>query len=102
MHWRKWALCAAVIAVAVPGNSCGPFFTDMVFVRMTVPEDLTSFLNGKPGVIDGDLGLRYLALAYRVLSGPALTPQEKESVLRPDQGDRTQNIDAEKPASNSH
>jgi hypothetical protein len=99
MRWRKWALYAAVVAVAVPGNSCGPFFTDMVFVRPAVPEDLNSFLNGNPGVIDGDLGLRYLALAYRVLSGPALTPQEKESVLHPDLRGQNQNIAVVAPAS---
>ena len=77
----KWAVAIGLLAVAIPGNSCGPFFTDMIFVRQPVPDDLAGFLNGKVGVVQGTLITRYLALAYRILSGPPLTAAEKSSAL---------------------
>jgi hypothetical protein len=67
--------------LAVPGNSCGPFFTEMVFVSRSAPSDLAAFLDGHLGVVQGGLRPRYLALAYRMLSGPPLTAEEKHAIL---------------------
>jgi len=81
MRGRKSAIVVAALALAIPGNSCGPFFTQMVFVQQSAPSNLKDFLNGHIGVVQGALEPRYLALAYRILSGPALSAQEKSSLL---------------------
>ncbi len=78
----KWAIVLCMLAVAIPGNSCGPFFTEMIFVRQPVPDDVPGFLNGNLGVVQGTLITRFLALSYRMLSGPPLTAQEKSSALK--------------------
>jgi hypothetical protein len=81
MSRKKAAIACAILALALPGNSCGPFFGEAVFVNRAVPSDLASFLNGHLGVVQAGLRPRYLALAYRILSGPPLTDQEKSSIL---------------------
>ena len=78
MRRRKWALGIAVVALAVPGNSCGPFFTGMVFVHQP---DLEDVLNGRLGVVHGTFSVSTLAMSYRVLSGVMPTAAEKTSVL---------------------
>jgi hypothetical protein len=78
----KWAMVVGLLAVAIPSNSCGPFFTNMVFVRQPVPDDVAGFLNGNLGVIQSTYITRFLALSYRMLSGPPLTAQEKQTTLK--------------------
>ena len=78
MSRRKWALGFAVVALAVPGNSCGPFFTGMVFVHQPGLEDV---LNGRLGVVRGTYSVDRLAMSYRVLSGVMPTAAEMASVL---------------------
>jgi len=78
-HWRGFALGAGFLAMAVlPGQSCGPFFADAVFV-LQHPENRAAVMAGNPGIIWPDFGVRDLALAYRVLQGPAFTSMELES-----------------------
>jgi hypothetical protein len=83
MRWHKSAIAFTALALAVPGNSCGPFFTEAVFVNHAAPVDQEAFLNGHLGVVQGGLSPRYLALAYRMLSGPPLTAGERASLLPP-------------------
>lgn len=81
MSRKRAAIAFAILALAIPGNSCGPFFTEAVFVNRAVPSDLTSFLNGHLGVVQQGLRPRYLALAYRILAGPPLNAEEKSAIL---------------------
>ena len=78
----KWAAVVGLLAVAIPGNSCGPFFTEMVFVRQPVPDDIVGFLNGDLGVVQRSFIPRFLALSYRILSGPPLSAGEKSAARR--------------------
>ncbi len=75
----KWATVIGLLAVAIPGNSCGPFFTEMIFVRQPVPNDIVGFLNGNLGVVQRSFIPRFLALSYRILSGPPLSAEEKSA-----------------------
>jgi hypothetical protein len=78
-RWRGVLLGAGFLALAVlPGQSCGPFFPDTVFV-LHQPESREVLMGGDPGIIWLDFGVRDLALAYRVLQGPAFTATEIES-----------------------
>ena len=80
---RMWAVVlVAALMLALPGNSCGPFFAEMVFVHAEAPDNLKAFLDGDLGVVQAGLSPRFLALAYRILSGPALTADERAMVLQ--------------------
>jgi len=82
MRWRGVAAGIAFLAViSVPGKSCGPFFTEAVFVQTTGPDDLHAFLQGNLGVVQPQFYITRLALAYRMINGPALTAEEQKSVL---------------------
>ena len=78
----KWVAIIGLLAVAIPGNSCGPFFTGMIFVRQNVPDDVAAFLNGNLGVVQGSFIPRFLVLSYRMLSGPPLTTAERSATLQ--------------------
>ena len=93
MRWHKYAIALAVGMLAVPGNSCGPFFTEIVFVNATAPSDIDTFLSGHLGVVHARLRPRYLALAYRMLSGTPLTAGEKVSLRPPPSPPQDQRAD---------
>lgn len=70
------ALGVAFFAMAVlPGQSCGPFFTEAIFV-LHQPESREALMGGDPGIIWPSFGFAELALAYRALQGPAFTQTE--------------------------
>jgi hypothetical protein len=76
---RGLALGLGFLAIAVlPGQSCGPFFVDAIFV-LHQPESRQALMAGNPGIIWPDFGVRDMALAYRVLQGPPFTAAEIES-----------------------
>jgi hypothetical protein len=82
MRWRGVAAGLALMTmVSVSGKSCGPFFVEALFVRINGPDDLEGFMEGKPQVVQREFYVTNLALAYRMMSGPALTPEERKSVL---------------------
>lgn len=82
MRKRKWMLIVAALGLAVPGNSCGPFFTEVVFFNQSVPSDPAAYFNGHLGVVQSSFTARYLALAYRIFSGPPLTQAEKNDLTQ--------------------
>ncbi len=88
-RWRGLALGAVFLGMAVlPGQSCGPFFTEAVFV-VKQPASRTALMDGKLGIVWTDFGTVDTALVYRVLQGPAFTAEEKEQMLAwegPEQG----------------
>jgi len=59
MSRSKWAVVIGLLAVAIPGNSCGPFFPDMIFVSQRFPDDVVAFLNGNIGVVQSSFIPRY-------------------------------------------
>jgi hypothetical protein len=58
------------LVVLLPPNifSCGPYFTEAVFVPKTRPVPLKDYLAGDLGVVQPTYYRVYLAIAYRVLS----------------------------------
>jgi len=64
-------LCALALVVLLPPNifSCGPYFTEAVFVPKTRPVPLKDYLAGDLGVVQPTYYRVYLAVDYRVLSG---------------------------------
>lgn len=82
MRWRGALAGVALLAmISVAGKSCGPYFTEAVFVVATGPDSLQDVLEGKPVVIQPQFFFTNLALAYRMMTGPALTAEERKSVL---------------------
>jgi hypothetical protein len=82
MRRFKWAAVIGLFALAVPGNSCGPFFPEGIFVSQRFPDDVAAFLNGNIGIVQTSFIPRYLALSYRILSGLPLTAAEKSAALK--------------------
>src|SRR5258706_7653416 len=65
MRWRGWTAGLVVLGLAaVPGKSCGPFFTEAVFVSRQL-ESRGSLMEGKLGIVWPDFGTVDLALVYR-------------------------------------
>jgi len=76
MRRRGVALGAAFLAMAaLPGQSCGPFFPEAIFV-LRQPESRVALMSGKPGIVWPDFNDADMALAYRALQGPSFTPAE--------------------------
>jgi hypothetical protein len=77
-RWRGLAPGVGFLAMAVlPGQSCGPFFTEAIFV-LHQPESREELMKGNPGIIWPDFGFVDLALAYRAMQGPVFTAAEIE------------------------
>ena len=75
---RGLALGVGFLAMAVlPGQSCGPFFVDAIFV-LHHPESRQALMKGNPGIVWPDFGFVDLALAYRAMQGPVFTAAEIE------------------------
>ena len=82
MRWRGAVAGAVLMAmISVAGESCGPYFVEAVFVKPTGPDNLEDFLEAKPEIIGQEFLNTNLILAYRMMAGPALTPEERKSVL---------------------
>jgi hypothetical protein len=80
MRWRGRVAGLVVLGLAVvPGKSCGPFFTEAVFVSRQ-PESRGALMDGKLGIVWPDFGTVDLALVYRELQGPAFTLEERKQV----------------------
>jgi len=80
-HPLRVAAILTFVAVFVrPGNTCGPFFFEDVFVRQADPDNpYSKFLDGRIGVFDGQYRVRHLVVAYNMLSGRGLSPAEKKA-----------------------
>jgi hypothetical protein len=82
MRWCGITVGVALLAmIAIPGKGCGPYFLEMTFVNPDRPEDLQGFVGGRPWILQATYRVRSLALAYRVLNGPALTEEERKNVV---------------------
>jgi hypothetical protein len=80
-RWRGLALGVVFLGMTVlPGQSCGPFFTEAVFV-VKQPASRAALMDGKLGIVWPEFGTVDTALVYRVLQGPAFTAEEKKQML---------------------
>ena len=63
-------------------ESCGPFIPSAVFVRPGQPENPEAFFKGQLGVLQPTYRRRYLALAYRLMSGLPLSPEQVRALTQ--------------------
>ena len=74
-HRRSIAAGIGILTLlAIPGLPCGPFFLEAFFTSNAV--NFGSLRRNVPTVISVSSSTRDLALAYRILNGPLLTPDE--------------------------
>jgi hypothetical protein len=65
-----------------PGDPCGPFFPQAIFVRPHGPDrPMSAFSQGRIGIVLPTWYRAYLVVAYRYLESKPLTPQEQKSLL---------------------
>jgi hypothetical protein len=70
-----------LLAMPRPTRSCGPFFTDAIFVYTKHPDfPLERFAQGQLGVIKPSYARSYLFAAYRNLIGEALSAKENSAL----------------------
>jgi hypothetical protein len=82
MRPPRLILATTLVAIlTLPGRACGPDYLQMVFVNQNHPDDIRDFVEGRPLLVEREYNVRSLALAYRLLNGPALTPAEKKDVI---------------------
>src|SRR5712691_12179819 len=85
-------IVSLLFALPQPASSCGPFFTDAIFVFTKHPDfPLDRFAQGQLGVIQPSYARSYLFAAYRNLVGEKLSDGEI-SALKSLWGDRLNNV----------
>lgn len=79
---RSALVLALIFLLADPADlsSCGPFLTEAVFTRTNAPMDEQAFFAGHLGILQPTYERRYLAMAYRLLSGEPLSSAQIASV----------------------
>jgi hypothetical protein len=72
----------AFLAFAVPGNSCGPFFPEAVFVQNSMPDGpYAAYAKGEIGVPQPGYRVQDLVIAYDWLNGHGLTADEQQQAV---------------------
>jgi hypothetical protein len=73
---------SAFLFVAPLADSCGPFFTRVIFTRANGPDPpISNFARGQIGIVLPTWWRAYLVVSYRYLSGKPLSEAEQASVL---------------------
>ncbi len=85
-HLRRLLLALLAVLILVrPGNGCS-FSDDDLTPSGTDPDrPYSAFLDGKLGIVSGQLRIRHMVVAYDVLSGRGLTPSEQKAAIDVDQ-----------------
>jgi hypothetical protein len=79
---RAFALSCVVLAFAIPGNSCGPFFPEAVFVQNSMPDGpYAAYAGGQIGVPQPGYRVQDLVIAYDWLNGHGLTVDEQQQAV---------------------
>ena len=65
-----FAVSSVVLVFAIPGNSCGPFFPDAVFVQNSMPDGpYAAYAKGEIGIPQPGYRVLDLVVAYDWLNG---------------------------------
>lgn len=83
---RRKILCfLTALCIALPAASCGPFFSEVDFVRQYRPDNpYAKFVAGRLGVPLQSYRVRHLAIAYNVLTGRPLSAEEQRQAIAAD------------------
>jgi hypothetical protein len=77
-----FAAGCTVLVFAVPGNSCGPFFPEAVFVQDTMPDGpYSAYAGGQIGIPQPGYRIEDLVVAYDWLNGHGLTATEQQQAV---------------------
>src|SRR5262245_47521476 len=76
-------LCSVLLFWLPPrALACGPYFDQAIFTHQDHPDfPLSLFAQGRIGVIQPTYARSYLVVAYRYLSGVALSPGEQQAAV---------------------
>jgi hypothetical protein len=77
-----FAATFAFLAFAIPGNSCGPFFPEAVFVQNSMPDGpYAAYAKGEIGIPQPGYRVQDLVIAYDWLNGHGLTAGEQQQAV---------------------
>jgi hypothetical protein len=77
-----FAASSVVLAFAIPGNSCGPFFPDAVFVQNSMPDGpYAAYAKGEIGIPQPGYRVLDLVVAYDWLNGHGLSASEQHQAV---------------------
>lgn len=77
-----FAASSVVLAFAIPGNSCGPFFPDAVFVQNSMPDGpYAAYAKGEIGIPQPGYRVLDLVVAYDWLNGHGLSDGEQQQAV---------------------
>lgn len=89
-----FAAVCTVLAFAIPGNSCGPFFPEAVFVQNTMPDGAyAAYAAGHIGVPQPGYRVQDLVVAYDWLNGHGLSVSEQQQAVALDRIRTTRDYD---------
>ncbi|HEY6432220.1 MAG TPA: hypothetical protein VIZ17_09575 [Acetobacteraceae bacterium] len=81
-----FATLCAVLAFTIPGNSCGPFFPEAVFVQNSMPDGpYAAYAKGEIGVPQPGYRVQDLVIAYDWLNSHGLSAGEQQQAVALDQ-----------------
>ncbi len=81
-HLRRLLLALLAVLVLVrPGNGCSFSDDDLTPTGTDPDRPYSAFLDGKLGIVSGQLRIRHLVVAYDTLSGRGLTPSEQKAAV---------------------
>jgi hypothetical protein len=87
---KRSHLVFAFLALAVPANSCGPFFPEAVFVENSMPDGpYAAYASGELGIPQPGYRVQDLVIAYDWLNGHGLTADEQQQAIALDRTQRT-------------
>ena len=89
-----FAAAFAFLAFAIPGNSCGPFFPEAVFVQNSMPDGpYANYARGEIGIPQPGYRVQDLVIAYDWLNGHGLSAGEQQQAVALDHLQTTRSYD---------
>jgi hypothetical protein len=89
-----FATSCVILAFAIPGNSCGPFFPEAVFVQNSMPDGpYAAYAKGEIGIPQPGYRVQDFVIAYDWVNGHGLTPDEQQQAVALSQTQITRTYD---------